>query len=140
MLGVVIPELPLSYLDKGGSLVSSMPSVDRHDRGTFWVHKVTTTMGGWNWLSDCLDHFSWSCWQMRHSRSLGHNFFFLFWGYTGSRGLSTRVSSKRLLVSVITQRCLRYVLSPTHWAITAHATLRKEKKKEDITSTTGSTL
>ena len=35
--------------------VSSMPSVDLHDRGTFWVHRVATTMGGWNWLSDCLD-------------------------------------------------------------------------------------
>ena len=35
--------------------MSSMPSVDRRDRGTFWVERVTTTMGGWNWLSDCLD-------------------------------------------------------------------------------------
>ena len=59
MLEVVIPKLPLSYLNMGGSLVGSMPSVDRRDRGTFWVHGVTTTMGGWNWLSDCLDHF-WS--------------------------------------------------------------------------------
>ena len=49
MLEVVVPKLPLSYLDMGGSLVSSMPSVDRHDRGTSWVHRVTTTMGGgWN--------------------------------------------------------------------------------------------
>ena len=35
--------------------MGSMSSVDRHDRGTLVVHGVTATMGGWIWLSDCLD-------------------------------------------------------------------------------------
>ena len=95
--------------------MGSMSSVDRHDRGTFLVHGVTVTIGGWIWLSDCLDHFSWSCWQMRHSRSvfvpcpphwlagLMAFFFFSLGGYTSSGGLSTRVSSKKLLVSVVAQ-------------------------------------